>query len=291
MHTYWKHLQIHVPHVSIIEAGHQSFSPQQINHYIVKQNLIIHAVTAGKGIFKVNGKTYHLSKNDGFILRKNQRVYYAPDSKDPWTTIWLGLSGDDLDNILNNTQLISQSVIQYNPKQKSLSLLKEIVEYIEKNSTENKKHALKTFSLLYNFLFELNNEFFSTDNINNFYHMNEDELASLVYEYIYNNFSEKIEIDKIAKHFNINRNYLFNLCKNHFGQSPKQILQELRMNKASQYIRGSDLSIKEIAAKIGYNDPLHFSKMFKKYYHYSPTQFRKLSDTEINEALFIRKLL
>lgn len=95
-------------------------------------------------------------------------------------------------------------------------------------------------------------------------------------------------VNDVAEHFDISRNYLFTLCKEYFGQPPKQMIQELRMNQASQSLRGTQKQIKEIANIVGYKDAFSFSKMFKEYYHYSPSEFRKLSEKEIDEALFIR---
>ena len=61
------------------------------------------------------------------------------------------------------------------------------------------------------------------------------------------------------------------------------------MNQASQLLRGSNSQVKEIASTVGYRDAFSFSKMFKEYYGYSPTQFRNLTEEEIDKALFIRE--
>ena len=60
----------------------------------------------------------------------------------------------------------------------------------------------------------------------------------------------------------------------HAGTSPSRYLTDLRMQKAKKLLLDSQLSIKEIAARVGYPDPFHFSKSFKNAVGMSPAQFR-----------------
>jgi YesN/AraC family two-component response regulator len=48
----------------------------------------------------------------------------------------------------------------------------------------------------------------------------------------------------------------------------------LRIEKAQNMISTNILSLSEISASIGFNDPLYFSKVFKKYVGLSPKQYR-----------------
>lgn len=56
--------------------------------------------------------------------------------------------------------------------------------------------------------------------------------------------------------------------------TPNVYLTRLRMEKAQLLLRETDLKIREVAARLGYDDPFYFSNVFKKYTGISPTQYR-----------------
>ena len=62
--------------------------------------------------------------------------------------------------------------------------------------------------------------------------------------------------------------------------APTQYLRKLRMERALELLETSLLSIKEIAAKVGYNDSSHFMREFKKSYGSTPSQYRAAYLTE-----------
>ncbi|MEP0266280.1 AraC family transcriptional regulator [Dokdonia sp.] len=65
------------------------------------------------------------------------------------------------------------------------------------------------------------------------------------------------------------------LCKKHFKHSFITLLNLKRVASAKNKLFLTNLPIKDIAYQIGYNDPLYFSRVFKKYCGISPIEFRK----------------
>lgn len=68
------------------------------------------------------------------------------------------------------------------------------------------------------------------------------------------------------------------LFRKHTGYSPRGYYRKIRMEAAGDYLSFSSLSVQELAARLGYCDPFHFSKEFKRYYAKSPRQFRRESE-------------
>lgn len=56
--------------------------------------------------------------------------------------------------------------------------------------------------------------------------------------------------------------------------SPQESLLSYRLEQGSRLLRTSGMSIQEVAEKIGYENPLTFSKMFKNAYGVSPKNYR-----------------
>jgi AraC family transcriptional regulator len=73
-----------------------------------------------------------------------------------------------------------------------------------------------------------------------------------------------------------------NLSPWHFGHlfaaetcsSPKQYMRRLKMNEAQKLLIESFLSVKEIAAELGFGDRSHFSRDFKRFCGQTPSEFR-----------------
>ncbi len=64
--------------------------------------------------------------------------------------------------------------------------------------------------------------------------------------------------------------------KNHIGVSPIAYLISNRLQKARYLLYDLNLSITEVAYRVGYHDIFQFSKQFKKHFGISPRSFRKL---------------
>jgi AraC-like DNA-binding protein len=60
-----------------------------------------------------------------------------------------------------------------------------------------------------------------------------------------------------------------------YGTSFTQLLTEVRIDLAKQWIQGQDYSVSEIAAKLGYNDPTNFSRAFRRVTGLSPSAYSK----------------
>ncbi len=69
---------------------------------------------------------------------------------------------------------------------------------------------------------------------------------------------------------------LSNLFSLYNQKSPQQIILERLALEAKRLIRFTDMQNQEIAYELGFNDPAHFSRFFKKMTNQSPTQYREL---------------
>ncbi len=288
MQSYWKHFFLDNGDIQLIEAGTQKYLPDQTNDYTVKHDYVFHLVLSGKGTYQVNEMTYQLQAHDSFILKKNKAVHYYPDPNDPWTICWIGLGGANIDKYIEETALYQSDIFHFSPNSYTYNYMINFVKELRTTALHSMQDICHTLSKIYTLLALINEELGIDSDIIDPLSQAELTFAEQIYNYIATNFQESLSIEEIAHHFDISRNYLFKICKQYYDQSPKQIIQELRLNHAAQLLRGSRMKVNEISDAIGYKDAFQFSKMFKNYYGHSPSQFRFLSDEAIDEALFIR---
>jgi two-component system response regulator YesN len=96
-------------------------------------------------------------------------------------------------------------------------------------------------------------------------------------EYINEHYAdEKISLNEVAAYVNISPNHFSTIFSREAGKSFIRYLTELRMNKAKEMLKCSDLRCSEISTAVGYKDPHYFSYLFKKAHNCSPMQYRAL---------------
>jgi AraC-like DNA-binding protein len=88
-------------------------------------------------------------------------------------------------------------------------------------------------------------------------------------------FKEHKTVAFYADQLNISANYLNILCKKHLQVSALYLIQKRITLESKRLLRASELSIKEIAFELGFNDLAYFSNFFKSQTGISPRAFRK----------------
>lgn len=101
------------------------------------------------------------------------------------------------------------------------------------------------------------------------------ETMDLIIKYIQDNFQEKINVTKIAEKYDLERRRLAYLFEKHTGLSPNTYITEFRISKAKNLLERAELSIAEVAERVGYDDCFYFSRVFKKQTGQSPSIYRR----------------
>ncbi len=86
--------------------------------------------------------------------------------------------------------------------------------------------------------------------------------------------NEDLSVDYLARQYKYNSKYLSRKFSEAFGVSFSDYLRNCRINRACILLSEGDMTVQEIAASVGYHDPLYFSKVFKKQMKRSPTEYR-----------------
>lgn len=87
-------------------------------------------------------------------------------------------------------------------------------------------------------------------------------------------YRDKITLEMIADHVNFSENYLSRVFREQMGISLIHYINNVRMNKAAELIMKGHTYIKEISTLVGISDQFYFSRMFKKHFGVSPTDYK-----------------
>ncbi len=88
------------------------------------------------------------------------------------------------------------------------------------------------------------------------------------------NLKNSERIDDYAAECNLSRDRFVHLFKDITGCSPYRYMMNIRIEKAQRLLRFSCAPISEIAITLGFDDPLYFSRIFKKHVGVSPAEYR-----------------
>ena len=99
-------------------------------------------------------------------------------------------------------------------------------------------------------------------------------------EYINNHYSTAISVTQLAEMENLSPSYYRTLFKKLTGTTPAIYIARKRVNAACLYFQQCNMSVKEVAHAVGYDDSLYFSKVFKKITGTSPKSYKLSQKTE-----------
>lgn len=245
-----------------------SFGPVARNHFL------FHYVISGTGVLMANDsngntQTYSVKSMQGFMIFPNQITTYYADKEMPWEYVWIEFDGLRVKSFLEVAGLTQESPI-YRAKSKNLreEMMKEML-YIVHNSESSPFHLIGHLYLFLDYLarssasIKLN----QGSQLRDFYI--HEALA-----YIEHNFQNDISVEDIAKVCGLNRTYFGKIFKEAVGKTPQEFLLNYRMVKATEFLKLTQLSIRDIGQAVGYENQLHFSRAFKNIYGISPREWR-----------------
>ena len=76
----------------------------------------------------------------------------------------------------------------------------------------------------------------------------------------------------IASEVRMSPRHLTNLCRRHFGESPARLLLKLKLRHAEDLLRFRGMRVKEVSEQLGFANPFHFSRVFRRFQGRAPSR-------------------
>ena len=106
-----------------------------------------------------------------------------------------------------------------------------------------------------------------------------DRRVTWAVDYMQRHLDEPIRMAALAASVNLSPSRFRHLFQSQVGVGPLQYLRRLRLRRARLLVERTFLSVKEVMALVGYNDPSHFSRDFRKLHQASPAKLRGRAST------------
>ena len=148
--------------------------------------------------------------------------------------------------------------------------IEHVLDNIKELDSQTSLNDLKDYFLI------LLSDLFDLQPTNNFTKGDYSErYIPIVIDFIRNNYSKDLSNADIAACVNLNPRYLGELFKEATGQTLVKYLNTLRVHHSKDLLTNTNISIKDIAIKVGYNDVQSFIRHFKNTNNMTPTEYRE----------------
>ena len=109
--------------------------------------------------------------------------------------------------------------------------------------------------------------------------------TDLAVQQIQSDLAAPLNVEQLAHSLQLSPSHFIRCFKAQMGYSPLAYQTRLRMERAKDLLRGTTLRVSEIAAKVGYQNPMYFSSTFKKHAGMTPLEYRERFLTPSRESM------
>lgn len=251
----------------ILNFGHEkclplhSFGPQ------VREYFVLHYVIEGKGTYKIDENLFSLKTGDFFLITpEDSAPIYQADEEEPWEYVWFGFEGDKVKDVLAELGYHHENKIGHYLSQEKMRT--ELYQLINSNFFSHSSALTIQGKMLE--LISLLSLDGSNISLNSNMSPSEKHIEQFILYIRQNYWKADLSVQKIASDLGLNSSYLSRIIKKKFNQSTLNYLINYRLLKAKFLLENSDHTVSSIAKAVGYQNPLSFSRAYKRVYNHSP---------------------
>lgn len=228
-------------------------------------------IVSGKGHFYFHGEDRVVYAGRMVLIQPRQEQHYEYFGEDKTEVYWVHFTGSDVKNILRSYNIPMDDPIFYSGASSTYSyLFKEMIHELQNCKTGYEDLLAMYLRQIFLLVQRTRQEERPTVST---YIQEEMEFAR---RYFNEHYNEPISIQEYAESRNMSVCYFQRNFKQIVKHTPMQYLLTIRVNNAASLLETTDYSMAEIAAIVGYEDPLYFSRLFRKIKGVSPRDYRNL---------------
>jgi AraC-like DNA-binding protein len=214
-------------------------------------------IPTGSGIFETESQKYQVNAGDVLLIARNEWHRYKPHAVSGWEEYWVGIKGAYFDRYLHR-ELFPQGMadvkhIGYN--EEILLTFNEMIEVSRKEASIFRKVMLGYFIQIA--------AYFSREQLKEEHRNRNTFVFESTAEHIRRNLSTEIDFRSLAHTFHISYSSFRRIFKLKAGMPPRQFLIHQRIEAAKRLLGNTDLPVKHIAFRTGFQSISYFSRLYK----------------------------
>lgn len=227
-------------------------------------------IAAGKAHFHFDDKEQVVTAGHMVLYRPKEPQKYEYYGEDQTEVYWVHFTGGNVKNILRSYGLTDDKRVFYCGSgldyQNLFRTMINELQMCKVNYAEMLEMYLRQIFIM------LQRYFLNSLKTDNAHVVEEINKATL---YFNEHYSEDISIDEYAQNNHVSVSWFIRNFKQCTGSTPMQYILSKRIYNAEILLHDSTYNVTEIAEIVGYDNPLYFSRIFKKVKGISPSEYRK----------------
>jgi len=224
----------------------------------------------GHGWIEHQNTVHSLVSNQAFIIPSYHAHSYGAHRTNPWSIYWFHLCGENV-SMFNSIygEIIHLEESDNSRFKDRFQLFEEMYQNLERGySPENLEYV--SFCLTH-FLASLK----YIDQYREIKNVKEIDAIQKSIQFMKDHLEKQITLEDIARYVGYSTAHFGALFAKKTSLTPMQYYNQLKIQRSCSFLHFSDMKIKEIAFRLGYSDPFHFSKAFRKEMEFTPKEYRK----------------
>lgn len=228
-------------------------------------------VVSGKAHFYFDDAERIVTAGHMVLFQPRQEQHYEYFGTDKAEVYWVHFTGSNVKNILRRYDIPLDTPVLYSGASAIYAyLFKEMINELQTCRTGYEELLAMYLQQILILVQRTRQEHRTSINT----HIQEE--MEYARRYFNEHYNEQISIEDYAQSRNMSVSWFQRSFKQIVNYSPMQYILTIRMNNAASLLESTDYSMAEISAIVGYDNPLYFSRLFKKQKGVSPSEYRKL---------------
>ena len=262
--------------LQLIQFGQHRTPPLYAYGPGMRDHDLIHFVFSGCGDVTMAGRRFHVRSGELFLIPAHCVSFYQADEHTPWVYAWIGFDGVWGQSFLESMGLSAEQPIA---DIHDIARISDIISDMHRVMFEPRGYLPLLAGAL-----QLLDELVRSPEVRaplgdaprpNTGHLQADQIISDLITRLNLQYREPLNVQALADELHLSRTYLSDQFSRRVGCSIKTYVTRLRMEYACMRMIDARLTIRGIAEECGYDDPLYFSRVFRKTYGLSPRQYQE----------------
>jgi AraC-like DNA-binding protein len=242
-------------------------------HYVqrskpVRETILIYC-TDGGGWCRLRRRRWRVRRGDALFVPANVPHTYGADHKVPWSILWVHFAGLRMAKFTQALDVsLERPVVHVPDSARIVQAFEELYRYVGHGYTDTDLLGLSTELTRFLGLFKVGRRAahakarYGEKRI----------LASMAY--MRSNLQRALTLADLARQACLSPSHYVALFRKHANASPLVFFTRLKMQAACALLDGTAEPVKTVAHRIGYRDPLYFSRRFRRFMGLAPSAYR-----------------
>lgn len=225
-------------------------------------------ICSGRAFFCLGEERREVPAGHMVLYRPGERQQYYYYAKDNPEVYWIHFSGYDAPHMLDKTGFADTPVLPCGMSFHYPELFRQIILELQLKRPCFEELLCACLQQIFEKVHRNQLE------ISAGRYRNMEEMEAAVH-FFNESFTRDISIEQYARSRHMSVSWFIRSFRHYMGMTPMQYITAIRINTARELLKNTDYSIQEVSALSGYDNPLYFSRIFRRHTGYSPSRYRQ----------------